>query len=283
MCSRIGHSVRKAECLTATHEDLLWGLGLLGTSNPDQLLNTVIFCIGKGFALWAGQEHRALRGFAFQLQFKFMCDPDGEIFLCYTEDLGLMTNKGGLHHQRIEAKVVNLYATSNPDRCPIRVIMKYLSLLPKGCTCSAFYLQPRKKFFGKAWYVNRPAGVNRLWNAVREMCHDAGLPDHYSNHSLRATAATKLYQHDIDEQLIMEITGHRSLAVCSYKRTSDKQHKLASRCLFEQPWVWHPRSTITLMTFMAKWAFSFYCYYYYCMFCCFIIELSHWISHSMSH
>ena len=180
----IGHSVRKAKCLTAAHEDLLWGLGLLGTSNPDQLLNTVIFCIGKGFPLWAGQEHRALRGFAFQSQFKFIRDPDGEIFLCYTEDLGLKTNKGGLHHRRIEAKVVDLYATSNPDQCPIHVIMKYLSLLPKGHTCPAFYLQPQKKFFGKAWYVNRPAGVNRLHNAVREMCHDAGLPGHYSNHSL---------------------------------------------------------------------------------------------------
>ena len=92
----IGHTVRKAECLIATHEDLLWGLGLLGTLNPDQLLNTVIFCIGKGFGLQAGQEHRALRGFAFQSQFKFMHDPDGEIFLRYTEDLGLKTNKGGL-------------------------------------------------------------------------------------------------------------------------------------------------------------------------------------------
>ena len=180
----IGHSVCKAECLTAAHEDLLWALGLLGTCNPDQLLNTVIFCIGKGFTLQACQEHRALRGFAFQSQFKFMHDPDGEIFLHYTEDLGLKTNKGDLRHWKIEAKVVDLYATSNPDLCPICVIMKYLSLLPKGCTCPAFYLQPRKKFFGKVWYVNRPAGVNCLWNAVRDMCHDAGLPSHYSNHSL---------------------------------------------------------------------------------------------------
>ena len=214
----IGHSVCKAECI-----------------DPDQLLNTVIFCIGKGFALWAGQEHRALRGFTFQSQFKFMHDPDREIFLRYMEDLGLKTNKGSLHHRKIEAKVVDLYATSNPDRCPMHVIMKYLSLLPKGHTCPAFYLQPRKKFFGKVWYVNRLAGVNHLWNAVRDMCHDVGLPGHYSNHSLRATAITKLYQNDIDEQVIMKITGHRPLAVHSYKRTSDKQRKLASRCLFERP------------------------------------------------
>ena len=49
------------------------------------------------------------------------------------------------------------------------------------------------------------------------MCKNAGLPRHYTDHSLWSTAATKMYQHDLDEQLIMEITGHRSLAVRSYK------------------------------------------------------------------
>ena len=46
----IGLSVKQVQVITATDEDLLWSLGLLGTSHPEQLLNTVIFCIGKGFA-----------------------------------------------------------------------------------------------------------------------------------------------------------------------------------------------------------------------------------------
>ena len=56
----IGCSVKKAEILSATDEDLLWSLGFLRMSHPQQLLNTIIFCIGKGFALYAGKEHRAL-------------------------------------------------------------------------------------------------------------------------------------------------------------------------------------------------------------------------------
>ena len=230
----IGISVRKAAVLSATDEDLLWSLGFLGMDSPQQLLNTVVFCIGKGFALRAGKEHRALRGFAFNSQFKFMSDPDGEVLLRYTEDIGLKTNKGGLRHRRVDPKSVDLYAASNSERCPLRVIIKYLSMMPKNRTCSAFYLQPRKKFFGKSWYINRPAGVNTLRNVVKEICHDAGLPGYYSNHSLRSTAATKLYQNAIDEQIIQEITGHRSLAVRSYKRTSDKQRKMASKCLFDR-------------------------------------------------
>ena len=47
----IGISVKQAEILMATDEDLLWLLGCLGPNHPQQLLNTVIFSIGKGFAL----------------------------------------------------------------------------------------------------------------------------------------------------------------------------------------------------------------------------------------
>ena len=47
----IGITMRQAEVLTATDEDLLWSAGCLGVDNPEQLLNTVIFCISKGFAL----------------------------------------------------------------------------------------------------------------------------------------------------------------------------------------------------------------------------------------
>ena len=45
----------------------------------------------------------------------------------------------------------------------------------------------------------------------------------YTNHSLRATCATRLYENNVDEQLIMEQTGNNSNAVRKYKRTNDDQ------------------------------------------------------------
>ena len=233
----IGLSVRQAEVLSVTDEDYLWSLGFLGSSTLDQLLNTAVFCTGKGFALHAGKEHRALRAIPFQSQLRFMWNSDGEIYLRYTEDIDLKTNKDGIKHKKIEAKTVDLYAIDRPERCPLRVILKYMSLLPKTRTCTAFYLQPRKKYFGKAWYLNRPAGINKLRNVVSDICRDTGLPGHYTNHTLRSGAATKMYQHDLDEQLIMEVTGHRSLAVRFYKRTSERQRKMASKCIFSWHWV----------------------------------------------
>ena len=56
----IGISIKQAEILSSTDEDLLWSSGYLGSNYPDQLMNTVVFCVSKGFALHAGKEHRAL-------------------------------------------------------------------------------------------------------------------------------------------------------------------------------------------------------------------------------
>ena len=230
----LGVSVRKAQVLSAMDEDYLWSIGYLGTYNPEVLLNTLVFVIGKGLALWAGKEHHRLRAPPFDSQLQFMHDEDG-IFIRYTEDIGLKTNKGGIKHKPIKPKVVDLFPISNIERCPVRIIMKYLSLLPHDRICKSFYLQPKKKYNAFCYYQNRPAGVKRLRDTVKDVCKKANLPGFYSNHSLRSTVCTRMYNCNIDEQLIMEISGHRSLAVRSYKRTCPSQCKYASKCLFENP------------------------------------------------
>jgi hypothetical protein len=64
------------------------------------------------------------------------------------------------------------------------------------------------------------------------MCKKAGIDGYKTNHSLRATAATRLYQSGVDEQLVMERTGHRSIeGIRSYKRTSDTQREALSDIL----------------------------------------------------
>ena len=172
-----------------------------------------------------------MRAPPFRSQFRFLHDEDGQIFLRYDEEIGFKTNKGGLKHRKIEPKQVDVYPVQNPDRCPLRLFLKYLSLLPVNRNCEKLYLQPRKKYVPDIWYLDRPAGENKLCDVVKEMCKKAGLPGFYSNHSLRGTAA-RMYRCNIDEQLIQEIMGHRSIAVRQYKRTSSNQRKIASNCIF---------------------------------------------------
>ena len=73
---------------------------------------------------------------------------------------------------------------------------------------------------------------------VRDMCQHADIPGYKTKHSLCVTTATYLFQHGIDEELIMERTGHRSQdGVHSYKITSTEQEEPLSDILAMVPTV----------------------------------------------
>ena len=96
----------------------------------------------------------------------------------------------------------------------------------------AFYLKPLSKPTGDVWFQSRPVGHNVLGGVVKRLCESAGLQGHYTNHSLRATAATRLFEAGIDEQLIMQRTGHSTTAgVRSYKRVGEKLRSITSDML----------------------------------------------------
>lgn len=77
-------------------------------------------------------------------------------------------------------------------------------------------------------------GINSLGSIVARLASQLGLEGKITNHSCRATSATRMFQNNVEEQLVMERTGHRSNAVRSYKRTSDKQLRNISRILYGQ-------------------------------------------------
>ena len=60
-------------------------------------------------------------------------------------------------------------------------------------------------------------------SVVTDMLKDAGLDGFFTNHSLRRTAATRLFRAGKNVKLIKEITGHVSNAVEKYEVTSDEQ------------------------------------------------------------
>ena len=231
----VGVVVKQADVLSFSDEDFLWANGFLGVSNPQQLLNTVVFSVGMSCALRAGKEHRALRSMGFKSQISWHVSDYGEWYFIYREEIGLKTNKGGLKHRKVSPKVVSVYPIANRERCPVRILYKYFCKLPVNRTCSALYLRPYTKFSADKWFMNQAVGVNKLQSVVKQVCSDAGLNGYYTNHSLRSTAATRMYQSNTPEQVIQEITGHRSLAVRSYKRTSNYQRKVASNSIFTEP------------------------------------------------
>ena len=130
-------------------------------------------------------------------------------------------------------KIVHHYAnTTNPSCCFVRLFKLYYSLGPHNRPDHAFYLQPLSKPTPTCWFAQTPIGHGPLGNTVTKLCKLAGIPGYRTNHSLRATTATRLYHKGVDKQHIMEITGHSSLdGVRSYKRTSKMQQMAISDML----------------------------------------------------
>ena len=71
------------------------------------------------------------------------------------------------------------------------------------------------------------------------ICTKAGIPGYKTNHLLRVSAVTRLFQKDVDEQLIISVTGYCSIdRVRAYKRVSDNQKQQLSEYLQAFGWAW---------------------------------------------
>ena len=222
----IGSTSRQAEPLAEDEEETLWQRRVLGDHNP-QSFYTVFFMIGFYFALRSGDEHSCYNPCQTQVVEK----PGERPHLLYTEDIS-KNRPGGLKGRKCKPKVITHYANlEDPSRCFVRIFKMYNSLCPPDRPHDAFYVSPLKQPKQDCWFSCVPVGRNKLAN-VSTMCKQAGIGGCKTNHSLRATAATRLYSSGIDEQLVMERTGHRSAEeVRSYKRTSSEQQEAVSDIL----------------------------------------------------
>ena len=223
----VGTKKHQAEVITAEEEETLWKTGQLGDTSPQTLFDTMVYCCGLFFALRSGQEHRQLRRSPPQIE--LVERPGERAYLKYQEDAS-KNHPVGLKGRKITPKVVIHHENlENSARCFIRLYKKYMSLCPSDPPASPFYLKPARNPTPTCWYSRQPLGHNPLGTTVARICRSAGISGFKMNHSLRATSASRLYQSGVDEQQVMERTGHRSLeGVRSYKRTLEEQREALS-------------------------------------------------------
>ena len=223
----IGTKVNKADIISQEEEEQLWSSGALGSDDPVTLIQTVFYQIGINFALRGGRDHRDLQA-GHDSQFTFGKEIDGRRFMKYTENTS-KCNTGGLKHYAMKRKTWTAYENlEDPNRCLVKLVEKYLSLCPSP-RISPFYLTPlRKVLNSEVWYSKSQMGEQKLRTVVKEICERGKIGGYRTNHSLRATAASRLYHEGIDEQIIQELTGHRSVAVREYKRTSNELKRRVS-------------------------------------------------------
>ena len=107
-----------------------------------------------------------------------------------------------------------------------------MSKCPKDRPDGAFYLKSLNNPKGDdCWFCKVPIGHNVLQQMIPNLFKAAWIQGHFTNHSLRATSATRLFEAQIDEQLIMQRTGHSSTAVRAYKRIGEKLKLVTSDAL----------------------------------------------------
>ena len=224
----IGMVKHQAQVISYEFENELWSKNILGEDTPDKLRDTVLFLIGINCGLRAGDEHYDLRRESPTLssQFTFQRNDDGKYCVVYKEVTVTKTNDGGLNSMRKQRKIVWIYPSENINKCPVRLIDKYVSLCPpvkNEKVKSTFYLRALEKPNPAQWYSNRVVGKNTLRQTVGKRLKNSKLDGFFSNHSLRRSGTTRLFQAGIDRKLVKEYTGHRSDAVDQYQVTSNVQ------------------------------------------------------------
>ena len=211
---------KQAQPITPEMEATLWDKGIFSRETSKGLLNVVFRYSCKLFGLRAADEHRDLK----VSQFIIGDNDAGHHYLRYVGKT-CKNWQGGLGQKKVKPKDLTIFADpSRGDRCVVSCFELYLSLIP-----------PSDRFYHRLIGNSPPCfsvqviGVHKLETIVKDFCKEAGF---YTNHSGKVTCATELFKHNVDEQLIMQQTGHRSTdAVRMYKRPSIEHQIQVSQIL----------------------------------------------------
>ena len=93
--------------------------------------------------------------------------------------------------------------------------------MPQDLFDNSFYLRTLSNPKRIIWYYRKDTGRGTLGNVVKKIMAKTGFEGYYTNHPLRRSCATKVYDNYIPEQVIQEITRQRSVeGVRAYKYMS---------------------------------------------------------------
>ena len=228
----------------------LWCVRYFYTDLPVQY--SFLFYNGKNVCLRGREERRQLH----IPQIKRFTDPDHYVYYEYCSK-----NRAGTFQQKhVDPKTVPIiYCTctvNSTERCHVHLLDLYLKKLQRGAIeADVFYMRPLDavpKDTSRPWFTNCPVGRNTLAAVVKKMCKEVGI-EGKTNHSLRATGATELFQAEVPGRLIQQRTGHCSVkALRVYERTTAEQHENISAILSSSSSIQYSAPSITHLLRQGK-------------------------------
>lgn len=177
----------------------------LSIHNPLSLLRNVWFHVVLFFCRRGREGQRELT----KSSFKSEVDAAGRNYITMTHDEITKNHPGGLKDVSSTEKYARLYETDQ-ENDGYKAIQLYLTKL--NPLSEAFFQYPKKNWTpnGLIWYDNKPLGVNKLSEMMKDISKAAQLSNIYTNHSVRATAITLWSNEGIPNRHIMSISGHRN-------------------------------------------------------------------------
>ena len=189
-------------------ENLLWEASVISFESPQTRQNMIFYYVGLHFCLRGVQEQHDL---TVQQLIRHPSDLDSYDDSTYYQYVELISknNQHRFKDIHMKNKTTKVYAMVGSTKCMVKMLDFYISKLPQDP--KSFYLRPLKSRptdDTKPWYINVPVGVNTLKGMLPKMSEEAGTKSRYTNHSLRATSTTRLFNSDVPEKIIQDIT-HR--------------------------------------------------------------------------
>ena len=228
----IGIGRKHAAVISAEDEDRFWETGALGKSSPTVLQNTVFFYVGMQFVLRGVQEQHNLLTQQFTRHPRDGSVYSTDVYYQYTEYIS-KNNQHRFKDSKAKNKEVRLYAQPESDRCLVHLLDTYLALLPVGV--KFFYLHPCKEFPSdptKPAYTRQRIGINKLKDILSVISSTSGVTTRYTNHCLRATAMTRMFNQGVPEKIIADKSGHRSVeSLRAYEHPSVALEKAAGEVI----------------------------------------------------
>ena len=227
-----GNLCQKADPITDVEIDKLWECKLLGTHNPESILNSLWLFNTIYFGLRGSDEHRSMSWGDISLQ----SDTVGLEYLTFNERQS--KTRQGVNPRDVRTVKPKMWANSEtPDRCPVAIYKLYKEKRPQDFSRpdDPFYLathtQQHSMSISDQWFKRQPVGVNKLSSMMKRMANAAGIgvDKKLTNHSARKHLVQKLSENNIPPNQIMQITGHKNIqSINNYSSINENQHKSIS-------------------------------------------------------
>ena len=162
-------------------------------------------------------------------------DAKGDEMLVWNKERGTKTRTGEKAKDE-KRKFPPIATATGSSRCPVKLFEMF------ECYRSDAMKQPGSPFFlaikrnltpaDAVWYYDPPLGKNKIGEiltkarAILDTNQSAGK---ISNHSVRKTTVTRLFDNDVDPIFVSQLTGHKRLeSLNSYYRASKVQQQQMS-------------------------------------------------------